>query len=256
MSCSMTTMVRSPTIRCSSSPVSSRSSALMPATVSSRNITFASCTSSMPTSSHCFCPWARIPAGRCGQRGQADGLQRLLDALGHLAAGEQQAQLALRCRPAAMSRFCSTLSCSNTVAVWKVRPIAEAHDLVRLHREQVVVAEHRLAGAVHQPGQGVDQGGLAGAVRADEEVQPPLQEGEVDAVDRLEAVEVDGQVADLEVVLAEERGGHAAASGSDGARSCRTADRRGQRRPFSFDHSEAMPPGRNRMTTMNSAPWK
>ena len=25
---------------------------------------------------------------------------------------------------------------------------------------------------------------------------------------------------------------------------------------FSFGHSEAMPPGRNSMTTMNSAPWK
>ena len=30
---------------------------------------------------------------------------------------------ALRCTPAAMSRFCSTLSCSNTDAVWNVRPI-------------------------------------------------------------------------------------------------------------------------------------
>ena len=128
--------------------------------------------------------------------------------------------------------------------------------------EQVVVAEHRLAGAVHQSGEGVDQGGLAGAVRADEEVQPPLQQREVDAVDRLEAVEVDGQVADLQVVLAEERGGHADAPRRLDVGGRGSTRRARPRRPtsatahLSFGHSEATPPGRNSMTTMNSAPWK
>ena len=61
----------------------------------------------------------RRPVRQCGE---ADRLQRLLDALGDLAAGEQQPAV-LRCMPAAMSRFCSTLSCSNTVAVWNVRPM-------------------------------------------------------------------------------------------------------------------------------------
>ena len=92
MSCSMTTMVRSPTIRFSSSPVSSRSSALMPATVSSRNITFASCTSSMPTSSHCFCPCARIPAGRCASAVRPIVSNACSTRSGTLPAGEQRPQ--------------------------------------------------------------------------------------------------------------------------------------------------------------------
>ena len=49
--------------------------------------------------------------------------------------------------------------------------------------------------AVHQPGDGVDQRGLAGAVRSDEEAQLALEQRQVDAVDGLEPVEVDGQVA-------------------------------------------------------------
>ncbi len=107
--------------------------------------------------------------------------------------------------------------------------------------------EDRLSGAAHESGQGIDQRGLAGPVRADEEVQPALQKGEVDPVDCLEPVEVNGQVADLEVVLLEERGRHATTADS----AC--PDRK---RDFSLGHSEATPPGRNRMTRMKSAPRK
>jgi hypothetical protein len=136
---------------------------------------------------------------------------------------------------------------------------AEAHDLVRLHGEQVAVAEPRLAGASHQPREGVDQRGLARTVGADEEVEPTLQQRDVDSFDRLEAVEVDGQVPDLEVVLTEERGGHATASAPTVgfvAIDARLAADRPATRPFSFVPSEAKPPGRNSITTMNSAPWK
>ena len=91
---------------------------------------------------------------------------------------------------------------------------AEAHDHVRLHREEVVAAEHRFTGAPRQAGQRIDERRLPRAVRSDQEVQSTLQEGEVDALHRLEAVEVDGQVADLQVVLTEERGGHVSAAGS------------------------------------------
>ena len=141
-------------------------------------------------------------AGRpIGQRREADGLQRLLDLRRHAAPGPEPADLRLRCSPAAMSRFCTTLSCSNTVAVWNVRPIPRRTIWWDCSAEQVLALVRRAARALHQPGQGVDQGGLAGAVRADEEVQPALVQVEVDALDRLEAVEVDGEVADLEVVL-------------------------------------------------------
>ena len=51
----------------------------------------------------------------------------------------------------------------------------------------------------HEAGERIDQGGLAGTVRTDEEVQPPLPKGEIDALDGLEAVEVHGEVADLQV---------------------------------------------------------
>jgi hypothetical protein len=107
-----------------------------------------------------------------------------------------------------------------------------------------VVAELRPTGPVRQPGERVDQGGLPGPVRADEEVEPALEERDVDALDRLEAVEVDGQIADLEVVLADERDRHRAAS------------TRRDTSDFSFGYSEVMPNGRKSRTTMNNPPWK
>ena len=173
-------------------------------------------------------PVGEDPGGAVGQRGQADGLQRLLDALGHLAAGRAAAASALRCMPAGDVEVLQHAELLEHRRGLEGPADAQAHDLVRLHRRAGCWSRNsRSAGAVHQPGEGVDQGGLAGAVRADEEVQPPLQEGEVDAVDRLEAVEVDGQVADLQVVLAEERRGHAdhLRLGADRGRT--SGDRRG-----------------------------
>ena len=69
----------------------------------------------------------------------------------------------------------------------------------------------------------------------------------VDALDRLEAVEVDGQVAHLEIVLADEGAGHAATP---------AVLRRRDASSFSLGRSEVIPNGRNRSTTMNSPPWK
>ena len=190
----------------------------------------ASCTSSMPTSSHCFCPWARIPAGR-----SASAVRPMVSSACSTCSGTfrraSNSPIALRCSPAAMSRFCRTLSFSKTVAVWNVRPMPRRTILCDFMSSRFWLRNSAWPGAVHQPGERVDQGGLAGAVRADEEVQPALEQGDVDAVDRLEAVEVDGQVADLQVVLAEERRGHAHHLRFELRQACRRGRGRSPRRP-------------------------
>src|SRR5690606_31473877 len=58
----------------------------------------------------------------------------------------------------------------------------------------------RRAGGGDQAGDGVDQGGLARAVGADEEPQVALQDRQVDLGHGLEAVEGDRKTADLEVL--------------------------------------------------------
>src|ERR1700722_12704994 len=64
ISCSTTTTVCSLLISLSSSAVCRVSTSVMPATGSSTNRSFGSCASSMPISSHCFCPCAKLPARR------------------------------------------------------------------------------------------------------------------------------------------------------------------------------------------------
>src|SRR6185437_13667404 len=122
ISCSTTTTVRALPIRYSSSPVWIRSSALIPATGSSSSNTRASCTSSMPISSHCFCPCASAPA--CVFR---NAVKPTISMASSTSGGTEQRRRnsdnGLRAAPAAMSRFCRIVNSSNTVAVWKVRPI-------------------------------------------------------------------------------------------------------------------------------------
>src|SRR5580704_10781888 len=64
MSCSTTTTVCSLLISLSSSAVCRVSTSVMPATGSSTKRSFGSCASSMPISSHCFWPCAKLPARR------------------------------------------------------------------------------------------------------------------------------------------------------------------------------------------------
>src|SRR5205085_12511201 len=111
-----------------------------------------------------------------------------------------------------------------------------ARDLVRLQRQQVDVAVARIAGAMDQPGERVDQGGLPSTVGTDEEMDAPLQEGDVHPVIGLEPVEVNGEIANLQVVLAD----HAARSFDFS-------------RPESTLGSDVSPPGSHSVTTMNSS---
>ena len=132
----------------------------------------------------------------------------------------------------------------------KGAPHPHAHDLVRLQREEVLVAVAGVPGALDQAGERVDEGGLAGAVGADEEVQLSLEERDVHPVDGLEPVKVDGQALDLEVVESLLVGsGHAVAFRfAVEVVAGRIAQSRGT--------TEDRPAGISRITTMNSAPWK
>ena len=92
--------------RCSSSPVSSapRRSSRRPARRAAA--ASASCTSSMPISSHCFWPCGRMPA-----RASARSAGRSSPAPRHLVGDPDRRRSSVeapRLRPAAMSRFCST----------------------------------------------------------------------------------------------------------------------------------------------------
>ena len=97
-----------------------------------------------------------------------------------------------------MSRFCSTESCSNTLAVWKVRPTPSRTIFCVGLAQQLLVAELRRPGALGQARDGVDAGRLAGAVRADEEPDLAGVRVEGDAADRDEPVELDAQIGDDE----------------------------------------------------------
>ena len=67
---------------------------------------------------------------------------------------------------------------------------AEQGDAVRrLARDPLSLERDRPARGPIEPGDHVEEGRLPRAVRADEEVQPPLQEGDVDILDGLEPVE-------------------------------------------------------------------
>ena len=81
-----------------------------------------------------------------------------------------------------------------------------------------------------------------------------VEQGQVDGVDGLEAVEVDGEVTDLQVVDAE-------CVGSDGGHAGCTAFLRAAgllrpSHPAAFGSRDVSPAGISRMTTMNRAPWK
>ena len=125
MSCSTTTTECLPASDSSSSAVRSVSCGVMPATGSSTS------SSSGPASAACRSPatasgraTARRPAGRA-LLGQADDLEHLVDAV---ALRRRQARAAASARttssPAsASSRFSNTVSCSNTVGFWNLRPM-------------------------------------------------------------------------------------------------------------------------------------
>src|SRR5262249_34100756 len=76
---------------------------------------------------------------------------------------------------------------------------ADLRDAVRRARQDAHAFHQNVAGArLIEPGEAVEQGGLAGAVRSDQAEDLPLEHVEGDAVERDDAAEMDADVADGE----------------------------------------------------------
>ena len=139
------------------------------------------------------------PGGLIGQIGQTRCLQGLLDRRQHRRAPPQQRPR----RPARARRDVEVLQ--HRQLLEHARGLeraadAAAGDLVHLLAQQLDAGLADRSGRGHQPGDRVDHRGLAGAVGADQEPQITLEQREVDVADGLEAVEIDGQAADFEVL--------------------------------------------------------
>ena len=100
------------------------SSGVMPATGSSTSSSFGSCISSMPISSHCFCPCASVPAG--------DSRSAASPVVSSTASMRSRSRRVRRAKtlcqndfsPAsASSRFSKMVRKSNTVGFWNLRQI-------------------------------------------------------------------------------------------------------------------------------------
>jgi hypothetical protein len=94
----------------------------MPATGSSNSTSFGRCTSNIPISSHCFCPWLSTPAGRYAW------LCRLIRSrVATTPSLRPRRRRSIRRSGkryvSARSRFSTTVRESNTVGVWKLRPM-------------------------------------------------------------------------------------------------------------------------------------
>ena len=124
MSCSTTTTVLVLLISLSSSAVCMVSTSVMPATGSSTSSNFGSCASSMPISSHCFCPCDRLPATR-----ERSGFSRMVSRIASMRCScggdgcHSSVARTLRSFFSASRRLSSTVCISNTVGFWNLRPM-------------------------------------------------------------------------------------------------------------------------------------
>ena len=100
------------------------SASVMPATGSSTRSNFGSCASSMPISSHCFCPCDRLPATR--ERKASAARCRAPDRCAFLRLADDchsSVARTLRSFLSARFRLSSTVCMSNTVGFWNLRPM-------------------------------------------------------------------------------------------------------------------------------------
>ena len=195
MSCSITSTERFLMMRLSSSAVLTRSLTLMPATGSSSISRSGSWISSMPISSHCFWPWLRNSRVGVELVLQEDHLGDFLDAVAHrgVALEGQRAEHGA----AARKRNLEILEHGEVVIDRRRLELAAdagLHDLVLLQLGQLLAAEldragRRLGLAADQ----IEHRGLAGAVGADDDADLVFLDIEREIVDRLEAVERDGE---------------------------------------------------------------
>ncbi|MNZ93690.1 hypothetical protein D3C78_1127690 [compost metagenome] len=124
MSCSTTISECLPARDLKSSAVNSVSASVMPATGSSSSSSCGSCTSSMPISRNCFCPWDSSPAGRL-----RDSRRRMVVSTSSMRSFCSPLSFAHRLAHTDLSSFCAssrfsnTLRASNTVGFWNLRPM-------------------------------------------------------------------------------------------------------------------------------------
>src|SRR5262249_50415284 len=123
MSCSTTITVRSRLISLSSSAVCRVSASVRPATGSSTRRSLGSWASSMPISSHCFCPCDRLPATR-SRSGDSRTTSRMLSIRRSSSVFGRQNKVARERRSLLSARriLSSTVCISNTVGLWNLRP--------------------------------------------------------------------------------------------------------------------------------------
>ena len=223
----------------------------MPATGSSTSISLGFCASSMPISSHCFWPWlSRAPSMCCC------GPMRMIDRISSsrsfsaLLGVAVSSRYQLRMPASASRRLSRTVWFSNTVGFWNLRPMPSVamFGLVELGEVGGAVEHHLALVRPGLAGDDVHHGGLAGAVGTDDRAHLARLDQQRKIVQRLEAVERDGDAAEIE----QRRGG--AHMGDVGRLHAVALALRSRARLVSWFHRPTTPLGSSSVTTMNSAP--
>ena len=155
----------------------------------------------MPISSHCFWPCESRPAVRCAW--SLRWIRTSVSPIRSSCAPERRKNSEARTPRSAFSassRFSNTERCSNTVGFWNLRPTpVEAISFSRRRSRSIVEPKKRLAGVgPGLAGDDVHHRRLAGAVRADDAAHLAGADRERQRVQRLEAVEADGDVVEVE----------------------------------------------------------
>ena len=179
------------------------SSSVMPATGSSSSSSCGSCISSMPISSHCFWPCDSSPAVRCASAVEMDQLERRGDAVElprrragansvapHPLVGLHRELEVLEHRELLEHR--RLLELAADAGVRRSRPRSARVRSIVWPKNAVPVVGPGLAG------DDVHHRRLAGAVRADDAAQLAGVDRQREPVQRLEAVEADGDVVEVE----------------------------------------------------------
>jgi hypothetical protein len=159
-----------------------------------------SCISSMPISSHCFWPWRQAPAAsRARSPGRWSPAPRRCGRARSPVSARNRSRHAA-CRPAmASSRFSNTCGSRTRSASGTCGRCRGWRSPARLSRSRSMLRRTTPAGVgPGLAGDDVHHGGLAGAVGADDAAQLAGVDVEVQAVERLEAVEADRDAVQVE----------------------------------------------------------
>ena len=233
---------------------------VMPATGSSTSSSSGSCISSMPISSHCFWPCDRVPASDV-RAAAARPMISSTSSMRSRCAGVRRATQRPPERLVAGQRQLEVLEHRQLLEHGRLLKLAADAGLgdFRLgQREQVDLRPEPRRALIRArlAGDDVHHRGLAGAVRTDDAAQLSRVDVQRQLVERLEAVEADGQLLEIEDLAREQwrrpprRVAHVL------RRSSIAGLDRVHRRLIARRHrsSPMSPRGRNSVTSTNSAP--